>query len=280
MTPPETSISKMMVVKSAAVSWAVFRVLQILLLAGLLCNIFIYYNTWQQGASPPPSDQFSTNYVSSIMTTRQILFVGGCPRSGTTLARAMLDAHPDVRCGEETRVLPNMLRLRKMWDGNMEHNRLKEAGLGDNLLDQATVAFMSEILLHHGEPAKFLCNKDPMVLGYMSHVIRLFPKAKFVLMIRDARAVAYSIVSRNVTISGVDHTNYLAAAEFWNKVVTSMLDDCKLFGEKHCMVVFYEKLIRDPKTWMEKILEFGGIPWHDNVLHHHELINKEVFLSK
>ena len=33
-----------------------------------------------------------------------LIFVGGMPRSGTTLMRAMLDAHPDVRCGEETRV--------------------------------------------------------------------------------------------------------------------------------------------------------------------------------
>jgi len=32
-----------------------------------------------------------------------IIFIGGVPRSGTTLMRAMLDAHPDVRCGEETR---------------------------------------------------------------------------------------------------------------------------------------------------------------------------------
>merc|ERR1719476_510620 len=35
-----------------------------------------------------------------------LIFIGGVPRSGTTLMRAMLDAHPDVRCGEETRVVP------------------------------------------------------------------------------------------------------------------------------------------------------------------------------
>ena len=28
------------------------------------------------------------------------IFIGGMPRSGTTLMRAMMDAHPDVRCGE------------------------------------------------------------------------------------------------------------------------------------------------------------------------------------
>lgn len=29
--------------------------------------------------------------------------------------RAMLDAHPDVRCGEETRVIPRILGLRAQW---------------------------------------------------------------------------------------------------------------------------------------------------------------------
>ena len=38
-----------------------------------------------------------------------LIFIGGVPRSGTTLMRAMLDAHQDVRCGEETRVVPRFV---------------------------------------------------------------------------------------------------------------------------------------------------------------------------
>lgn len=41
-----------------------------------------------------------------------IVFIGGVPRSGTTLMRAMLDAHPEVRCGEETRVVPRILQVK------------------------------------------------------------------------------------------------------------------------------------------------------------------------
>lgn len=29
-----------------------------------------------------------------------LIFIGGVPRSGTTLMRAMLDAHPEIRCVE------------------------------------------------------------------------------------------------------------------------------------------------------------------------------------
>jgi len=36
----------------------------------------------------------------------------------------------------------------------------------------------------------------------------LFPNSKFVLMVRDGRATAYSIISRGVTIQGFDITSY------------------------------------------------------------------------
>lgn len=196
----------------------------------------------------------------------------------------MLDAHPDVHCGEETRVIPRILAMRSRWDNSeKEHRRLTEAGLDGDILDQATRAFISEIILGHASSAKFLCNKDPLVLNYMNDVLRLFPLGKFILMIRDGRAVAYSIVSRNVTISGVNNKNYMSAAAFWNKVMIRMTRDCNRLnrvGKRRCLMVYYEKLVQNPKEWMEKILTFLDVPWHENVLHHHELINKEVSLSR
>ena len=210
-----------------------------------------------------------------------VIFVGGVPRSGTTLVRAMLDAHPDIRCGEETRVLPRILSMRSKWSrSEKEHYRLIEAGLSDQLLDQATKAFVSYIITHHGEPAKHLCNKDPLLLNNMEDLKRLFPKAKFVLMIRDGRAVAYSIISRNVTITGVNSKDFMSAAMFWNRVVQRMVGDCVRLGKSVCMEVRYEGLVKEPRKWMAKILEFVGIPWHENVLHHQDFINKGVSVSK
>lgn len=212
---------------------------------------------------------------------RQVIFVGGVPRSGTTLVRAMLDAHPDVRCGEETRVVPRILAMRNRWDrSDREHKRLVEAGMEEKLLDKATRAFINTIILGHGSLVQFLCNKDPLVLNYMNDVLRLYPHAKFVLLIRDGRAVAHSIVSRNVTISGVNSRSYLSAAMFWNKVMMRMTRDCDYIGPGKCMELYYEKLVADPQKWMKILLEFLDVPWHDNVLRHQELIDKEVLLSK
>ena len=53
----------------------------------------------------------------------------------------------------------------------------------------------------HGEPAARLCNKDPFALKSLSYLARIFPKAKFVLMLRDGRATVHSMISRKVGLA-------------------------------------------------------------------------------
>lgn len=118
-----------------------------------------------------------------------LIFIGGVPRSGTTLMRAMLDAHPEVRCGQETRIIPRILQLRSHWlKSEKESLRLEEAGITSEVMNSAIAQFCLEVIAKHGEPAPRLCNKDPLTLKMGSYVIELFPNAKFLFMIRDGRA--------------------------------------------------------------------------------------------
>ena len=78
--------------------------------------------------------------------------------------RAMLDAHKDVRCGEETRVVPRLLQvflakplklridpflqMRSHWmKSQKESLRLEEAGLTGDVLDSAISSFILEVLI-------------------------------------------------------------------------------------------------------------------------------------
>ncbi|KAK2121292.1 Protein-tyrosine sulfotransferase 2 [Saguinus oedipus] len=212
-----------------------------------------------------------------------LIFVGGVPRSGTTLMRAMLDAHPEVRCGEETRIIPRVLAMRQAWSkSGREKLRLDEAGVTDEVLDAAMQAFILEVIAKHGEPARVLCNKDPFTLKSSVYLSRLFPNSKFLLMVRDGRASVHSMITRKVTIAGFDLSSYRDCLTKWNKAIEVMYAQCMEVGKDKCLPVYYEQLVLHPKRSLKLILDFLGIAWSDAVLHHEDLIGKPggVSLSK
>lgn len=248
------------------------------------CRLF--RNDQQQASVMVHDEKFvvgSDQKVFPYHRQMPLIFIGGVPRSGTTLMRAMLDAHPDVRCGQETRIIPRILQLRSHWlKSEKESLRLEEAGITSEVMNSAIASFCLEVIAKHGEPASRLCNKDPLTLKMGTYVIELFPNAKFLFMVRDGRATVNSIISRKVTITGFDLSSYRQCMTKWNHAIETMHNQCKDIGSDKCMMVYYEQLVLHPEQWMRKILKFLDVPWNESVLHHEEFINKPngVSLSK
>ena len=238
-------------------------------------NLFGEYNKNEKLAGEAQDQVLSYNRHMPIM------FVGGVPRSGTTLMRAMLDAHPAIRCGEETRIVPRIITMRQQWKmSKKENERLKNAGITDEIIDAAIGSFILEVIVRHGKPAAHLCNKDPLVLRHASYMKDVFPNGKFILMIRDGRATVHSIISRKVTITGFNLDSYEDCLIRWNSLIEHMYAQCIELGEDSCMPVHYEQLVLHPETQMRAILKFLNIPWDKSVLEHEKHIGDEVSLSK
>lgn len=132
--------------------------LSLLLGCVLLCSASLLYLGMSSIECPPKSHRHrwmelnlgSANQNLSLNEhfpeDTPLIFIGGFPRSGTTLMRVMLDAHMHVRCGEETRVIPRLLTMRATWSRSVkERMRLDEAGVTDQVLDSAVRAFLLEV---------------------------------------------------------------------------------------------------------------------------------------
>ncbi len=169
--------------------------------------------------------------------------------------RAMLDAHPLVRCGEETRVIPRLLAMQATWSHSArERVRLDEAGVTDEVLNSAVRAFLLEIIVGHGEPAPRLCNKDPFALKSLSYLSKLFPKRSLFLCSVMAGPTVHSMISRKVTITGFDLTSYRDCLVKWNRAVEVMYDQCLAAANGNCLPVHYEQLVLYPERVMRKLL--------------------------
>jgi protein-tyrosine sulfotransferase len=231
-----------------------------------------------------------------------IIWIGGVPRSGTTLMRAILDAHPDVRCGAESRVIPRMLGLHQnMERSEAEMTWLRSARVTNDTLDRALGAYLLTVIARsyvddddsrtdadarrspeaESESVR-LCSKDPFALRSMQRLLRVFPSSLFLLLVRDGRAVADSIVSGHVTIRGFDVTSRRGALADWNRVMSMMYSQCLAVGAERCLPVHYEQLVLAPEEQMRKILKFVGVPWNDVVLRHETTIGHPdgIYLSQ
>ena len=180
-----------------------------------------------------------------------------------------------VRCGEETRIIPRLVSMREAWFKNeKESERLLQGGIDNKVIDAALTSFILETVANHGEPAPVLCNKDPLTLKWGSYISRLFPNSKWLFMVRDGRASIHSVITRKVTISGYKLEDKRQCLGRWNTVVQNMNKQCNEMGPTQCMIVYYEQLVLHPKKWVQLILDFLDLPWDENCLHHEQNINK------
>ncbi|CAH8504625.1 unnamed protein product [Schistosoma turkestanicum] len=181
--------------------------------------------------------------------------------------RVLLDVHPMIRCGPETRVIPELLSLRDEMDRKKERERLEAAGLYPVAIDSALRSFILSLIKNAGENAPVLCNEDPLSFIHLKYLAQIFPEAKFIHMVRDGRAVINSLVKRNETI-GKNPMNKYEKFSAWESRVNQILKSCKAVGSKRCTTIKYESLVLRPTEVLHNLFEFLELPWDPIVLHH------------
>lgn len=136
---------------------------------------------------------------------RQIFFLGGAPRSGTTWLQQMLDAHPDASCQGEglfaKLLYPLLDEYLGRWQTALaEKNRSVFTNLsGYPAPGEAERHFLaaSMILLglrRQADGRDYLAygEKTPENVFFFSQLVALFPQAKLITIARDPRDVLTS----------------------------------------------------------------------------------------
>ena len=200
-----------------------------------------------------------------------LILVGGSGRSGTTLMRTILDAHPDVNCGPESRIIPELLEIFKRFENEKAKETVANNGMKN--LDNAISSFIHYVLETRDTKSKRLCAKDPAVVYFIDYLLGIFPNVKFVYMIRDGRDVAYSMMKRFG--KEFDFSNMKKNLKEWNKLNSAANRQCMRL-KNSCIRVKYEDFIRSPKENMVKVAEFLNLTWTDDFLRHNELIGSKI----
>lgn len=201
-------------------------------------------------------------------------FIVGCGRSGTTLLRSILDAHPDVGVPLESLFIIDYLlstqpveRMRALlpleyelseWGIEVSQSDLEDC---DNASD--LIARVHELYLAHNGKRRW-GQKTPRFVRYGSLIKRHFPRAQFIHLVRDPRAVASSLARSQVHQSTLYH-----GANRWRNDVGAGLA-LELDFPEDALRVHYEALVSDPEREIRRVCEFLGLEFVDDMLRFHQ----------
>lgn len=196
------------------------------------------------------------------MTDRPI-FIVGAQRSGTTLVRMMLDAHPAICIGPETSFLTNVADGAARATGtDTARKRRDDYAIGRDGIEAELAEAWARILREHATRmgAARWGDKTPVHRYHGARIKRLFPDAQVVAVVRHPAAVALSRQRWGY--------EFAATTKDWAASVRRHLADARRFGPRRFRLVRYEDLLADPRGTMGSLLAFLHEPWEETVLDH------------
>ncbi len=215
-----------------------------------------------------------------------LVFVVGCPRSGTTMLERMLDAHPDLAMTHETHWVTKHAKRRRdlTREGFVRSDTLDRLYADDRFARMAPERAEIERVMGQG-PLKYrrfvrlvydhyrrgrgkAFVGDKSTGGYLRDIERLrevCPGSKIVHLVRDGRDVCLSMLGwpKNARAAGrfamFADDPVATTAAWWQWHVLAGLERGRALGEDAYREVRFERLVREPAAECESLCGFLGL---------------------
>jgi hypothetical protein len=203
--------------------------------------------------------------IKDDVSMDECIFVVGCDRSGTTLLQNLLNAHSEIFMTYELGLIyPFEDRYRK--NGPSATVALaRERGLLQGIEefdedaihrcggDQSFAKLMAELyrLQTKKQGKRIWGDKRPDYTGKIPRLAELFPRARFINLVRDPRAVAFSWAKTDWG----PMTAYYAARKWKLRVQEARLSLDQL-DPNRSLTVLFEDLVGNPESILKQICDF------------------------
>jgi len=212
--------------------------------------------------------------VQAWAASCRFIYVGGVARSGTTYIKSVLDSHSNISCGHELKLEPLMASMRKLWWTKEMSAQLLSAGITENKLDDSFSVFAAAYVLmnRHGQK-KRIASKTPHLVTEFATFHRWFPRAQFIHVLRDCRAVSASLL-RQKWIDLTDAKSGLVwycrdatnSARYWRHILETSQREEALIPKSQYHTIRYEDLVAKPEETLKAMFDFLGEAWEPQIL--------------
>ena len=208
------------------------------------------------------------------MSLNDPIFIYGAPRSGTSLLQSILARHPQIASPRETAFFHLLASASKkisrdpykLWGYYKTHRRFLYQGISAeeverNFPSKVTNRDIFDTLMNRiaaRERKSRWLEKSPSHELWHSTIRAWYPKAKYLGIARDPRAVAFSLSN---TPWGTNDP--YVVSKIWNRSVGILLE---LQGAGQLKLIRYEDLVQDPEAVVRGILSYVGLEYDPDVI--------------
>jgi hypothetical protein len=189
-------------------------------------------------------------------------------RSGSTLLRMVLDAHPDLACPPETnipRLCTEISKLIVKLDPASDTGSVPDLAMRQ--IKSLTDFIYSGYLTRRGK--RRWCDKSLLISEVSDAFLTLYDKAKFICLYRHAMDFIHSAIEASPWglrgygfdnyARGTGGTNSVAAmTAYWIDNTAQTMEFERAHAER-CLRVHYEELVTRPGTVADRIFDFIGV---------------------
>jgi tetratricopeptide (TPR) repeat protein len=185
----------------------------------------------------------------------RLAFLGGHPRSGTTLLEQILGAHPDVAALDEPRAFTMIAAPLFNASPQLPPARL-------NVIRRRYLEAVQRELDGKAE-GKLILDKNPSPTVKLRIWLRIFPELRVVIALRDPRDVVISCYFQNIPLNPIN-ANFLSlerAARHYANLMDVWLAVRQWEGLAW-IETRYEDIVADLEKEGRRVTEFLGLSWH------------------
>jgi hypothetical protein len=225
------------------------------------------------------------------------VFIVGSPRSGTTLLQRVVDAHSQIAIASESEwivryynrrigLTPGGIVTSDFIPRLLDHPKFHHLGLSGRDLKELVEAggpagyasVVSRLFDHYsrvwGKP--WVGDKTPNYVRQIPVLHRLWPRAKFLHLIRDGRDVCLSLLDWKRKAARMaelfptwEEDPVTTAALCWERDVGQGREQGRLLGREFYYEIRYESLVTRPAGEVQGLCSFLGVPYERTMLEFH-----------
>jgi sulfotransferase family protein len=219
-------------------------------------------------------------------------FIVGVQRSGTTLLRLILNAHSEIAIPEEASFLKPLLKskwIRSTISGERKEKLIGFLGANEQFRlwnfdrgpflkeienkQSTTIKEVMEMMYssyakHEG---KLRWGDKSLFFGAIDLLKEMFPKARFIFIVRDGRDVFYSWRKMDPSKS---HPAVMALD--WKSKLHFIERSMKNIPDRDIILLRYEDLLIKPESTLQNICKFLDISFEDGMLKFHQSSKKYI----